>query len=206
MNFLHKLFSARYNMSGERYAVLKWLILVLAVAGSIWLVQVTAPAPEVITRPPQTSSDYFAEHATTNIMDAAGQVRYRVRADRIDHFPSDDHSDLVRPLLTLFHAGTPTWLIRADHARVSAKGEEVWLLGQVQVRQPPGADNLELDSANVLLRPAVQSAETERAVEIRHPRQVLDAVGMRVYLEEKRVELLHNVRGRYDPPSSAATP
>ncbi len=184
--------------------LIKLLGLVLATALSFWLLQTTTPPPEQVAQRMRHTRDHFASHSTTTVADALGRFRYRVQADFLEHFPDDDSTDLAHLYITLFHEGEPSWFIAAEKGRVSAKGEEVWLLGQVQIRQPPGTDAWTLDTSEVLLRPTLQYAQTDKAVTIRHPQAILEALGMRVYLREKRVEWLHNVRGRYEPPSSKA--
>ncbi|CAK0775189.1 lipopolysaccharide export system protein LptC [Gammaproteobacteria bacterium] len=185
----------------DLHRLLKGVLLILVAALSAWLVQVTEPPLEVVEQPVRHDPDYFAERFTTTIIDAKGQIHHRLRADFLKHFPDDDSSDLQHPYFTLFREGSPSWLINSERGRVGAGGETVWLFGQVQVRQPPGFDAWEMDTSEMLLRPEVQYGETERAVEIRHPPwQVVDAVGMRVHLKDKQVELLSNVRGRYEAP------
>ncbi len=179
---------------------LELLGLIVAALGSFWLMSVTAPPPPTTAQVPRHARDAFAEKTTTTLVDAEGHAHYRVYADRLEHFPDDDSTDLEHPFVTLFDEGAPTWFITAERGRASAKGEDVWLFGRVEAREPPGPDTMTLDTAEVLLRPRLQYAETDRAVAVRHPQQALDAVGMRVYLREKQVELLHNVRGRYEPP------
>jgi lipopolysaccharide export system protein LptC len=176
-------------------------LLVLAAAFSTWLVQITAPPPETVQPPPRHDPDYFAARFTTAIMDITGQPHHRLRGEYLEHFPDDDSSEVRRPYFTFFREGAPSWFIESERGRVSSAGEMVWLFGQVYVRRPPGLDPWEMDTFDMRLRPKEQYGETDRAVEIRRPGLVVDAVGMHAYLKEDRVEFLSNVRGRYESPS-----
>ncbi|CAK0765473.1 Lipopolysaccharide export system protein LptC [Gammaproteobacteria bacterium] len=178
---------------------LKWFFLILGAAGSFWLSEVTAPSLEKIERSVRHEQDYFATKLVAKILDNAGPLRYRLEADFVQHFPDDDSTDLTNPYFVLFREGVPSWMASAKKGQVSAKGETVWLRDQVQIRRPPDMLPWAMDTSELRLHPKEQFAETDRALEIRSQRQTVNAVGMKAFFSEKRVELLSQVRGRHAP-------
>ncbi len=171
----------------------------LLAALSAWLAELTTPPLVAVASPLLHQSDYYAENFTIVTLDAAGHIRQRLQGNRLDHYPDDDKAQLTNPRLTLYREQTVTWWIQSDQGEVRAKGESVWLPGPVIVRRPPELDSWELDGSAVLIYPRDEYAETQAPVQIRHPQLIVNAVGIRASLKVGRIELLSQVKSRYEP-------
>ncbi|CAK0751404.1 Lipopolysaccharide export system protein LptC [Gammaproteobacteria bacterium] len=179
-------------------AFIKGLFLIIVAAFSTWVTQTSAPQVDTPESPPRHDPDYFAINFIATIMDTTGKPHYRLQSNYIEHFMDDNSTELHKPNFILFQKGMPSWLLSAERGRVSAKGETVWLLDQVRLRRPDELEPLELNTSEMKLHPKQQYGETDHAIEIRRWRQVVNAVGMRADLKEKRLEFLSQVRGSYD--------
>lgn len=176
------------------FNLIKVTLLILVAIFSVWLTQISEPLLDTRESPPRHEVDYFAENFTATLMDAEGKPHYSLRSDYLEHFPDDNSTNLRNPYLTLFQKGIPYWFVTSKQGRVSAEGETVWLSEQVRIYRPPELEAWTLDTSEMLLYPKRQYGETNRAVEIRRPRQKMNAVGMHAYLKERRVEFLNHVR------------
>ena len=177
-------------------------VLLLAAAGlSWWLmrsVEVTASGPQ----PPPAArhvSDYSMDDFTLSAMDDQGNLHYRLHARHMSHYLDDDTASLRRPDMTLYRGVQGTWNAVSDRGWIGPDQKHVVLSGDVLVWRdtPRQDDGLELETDVLHVTPDRQYAETARPVTIVQPAGITHAVGMRVSVEQGRMQLLSAVRGRY---------
>ena len=88
--------------------------------------------------------------------------------------------------------------ILAQTGEISSHRDEIILRQQVSVtEQQPGGFSLTTEFLR--LEPANDYAETDTAVTLRSGSGETNAIGMKAFLAENRLQLLENVRGLYDP-------
>ena len=177
------------------------LLFTVAAASSWWLyrqVQPTEPAaPAEVAHEP----DYFFEDFVVTSMDTQGQPKHRLKGTRMAHYPDDDSTQIESPELELYVDAAPAWTIIAEHGSVSSGGDQVRLEGEVRIKQHRAeeADAVSATTRDVLIRPDDEYAETDQLVVITRGTMKLQAVGMRAFLKERRVELLSKVVGVHAP-------
>jgi len=177
------------------------LILLLGASLSWWLLR----SLEVHETPVQDQvrhiPDYYVNQFTVNAMDDSGHLRYRLHADHMAHYLDDDTASLARPNMELFKDGGPAWNASARRGWIGAGQKTVLLQGDVLVWRDPKVkgSGLELQTDDLHITPDRQYAETDRPVTIAQDIGITRAVGMRVYFEQGRMELLSDVRGHYLP-------
>ncbi len=139
------------------------------------------------------------EGFTRTAMDDRGQVTTRLYAERMYHYPDDDSTRLVRPRIEILQAGPP-WYAAAETGFVDAQGEVVLLRGEVRVWRDDAAGGraLEVITTRMRVLPARRYAETDDPITLVTPESVTHAVGMRGDLRYNRLELLQEVRTRYE--------
>lgn len=181
------------------------LFAVLALTGlaalSVWLLRTVQSQREPVAASRSHTPDYFIENFTASAMDERGKLRDRLRAQVMFHYPDDDSSELTRPHVEIYRQDAPPWRIDSDKGWVSAKGESVLLQGEVFINRDAASKRgpVRIITRDVRIRPKDQYAETDQPVTILHAGAHVDAVGMRAYFEQGRVQLLSTVRGKYDP-------
>jgi lipopolysaccharide export system protein LptC len=184
-------------LNGKHSALLTLLLISVVLTG--WLVQrqTTLETQRNLSR---SGPDLFVEGMDLKLISETGTLRYRVQAQRLDHFPYDDHSELARPVLEVFRENQALWYIQSERGRVSSDNERVWLLGEVEIRrlEGPDSDPFDIHTRDLLVKPAEETAETKQASVIRSARYRVEAVGVHADLRENRVELKSRVRGRID--------
>ncbi|MEE4362015.1 MAG: LPS export ABC transporter periplasmic protein LptC [Pseudomonadales bacterium] len=136
-----------------------------------------------------------------------GTLHYRLRADRITHYPDAAHTLLAAPLLTLYDPGRPPWRVTAATGRVvgstrlleSVPGEgdtatpieeTVTLETDVRIQRPRlDGQGVELSTEQLTLYPGREYAVSERPVMIRTLEGRTTAAGLEADLAAGRFVL-----------------
>lgn len=145
------------------------------------------------------SPDFFLENSTITAMDATGKPRYRLQSTTTVHFPDDESTELTNPHLTIYKQQSPPWTVVAEHGWVAEDGEFVVLRGGVVVDRPKGDEKppFRLTTTELRVRPREEYAETDKPVLMVSEGYTAEAVGMRAYLKQGKMELLSQVRGKF---------
>jgi lipopolysaccharide export system protein LptC len=108
-------------------------------AVSLWL-QIQTQEDTALTAvvPERHDPDYYIEHFTSTGMDAQGNPKYILRAERLVHYPDDNTSLLDKPHLTQFEPGKAPTNTYAESGWVSPDGDEVLLTGNVRIIRGKG--------------------------------------------------------------------
>jgi lipopolysaccharide export system protein LptC len=173
--------------------------LLAGAAVSGWLLQGEYTATGQPTASPG-GPDLFVNGMDLKIIGEDGNVRYRVQASRLEHFPSDDHSELTDPFLRVFGQERAIWDVRSERGRVADQGDTVWLLGRVVINRPQYADQRALNvvTSDLLVKPQADTAETDATAVIQSGHYRIEGVGMLANLRESRLDLRARVQGRVD--------
>lgn len=166
-------------------------------------------SPEDLMRDDPADEEQFPEayliDSETRRFDAEGRLHYHLTSERADQFQylpdqtSDlDYSLIVQPQMSMYGETDDPWHLRADMGQSNAEGDRIELWDNVRAWQDTEAGRSELTTPALVIFPARQFAETDKAVKMRSPQGVTDAVGMRADLERDTIELLSEVRGTYE--------
>ncbi|MGQ0657403.1 MAG: LPS export ABC transporter periplasmic protein LptC [Chromatiales bacterium] len=187
-------------MLNTRNSVL--LLLLLAVATG-WLLQRLSSEEGAGRALKAHEPDYYMEDFTQSRMNERGQLHHRLTAELMLHYPDDDSTELVRPVLAVYNEAPTPWQVRAEKGWVSADSELVLLTGEVHIWRDGANGERELDvlTRDLRVRPRERYAETDKPARIHAPGVLYNAVGMRAIFKENRLELLSRVRGRHEPGS-----
>ncbi len=190
-------------MRPDRAWTFRIIVLVLLVAVGWWVLDedthdpVPADPEEMAERP-----DYFMEDFTLDATGDDGVRRYRLQSPSMEHFIGDDLWLLEHPEVTYFADTGEPWRMRAERGRAWNNVEDVHLEGEVQIRRSGGEHNLpaNMDTSEVFLKPERRYAETDEHAVYWRTDARLEGVGVRAWLDEDKLELLSEVRGRYEIP------
>jgi lipopolysaccharide export system protein LptC len=145
--------------------------------------------------------DYYMEDFSTLTLNQDGTPKNKLFAGYMAHYQDDDTTELLEPKLEIYRKNKPPILVTADKGWVTSDNEVILLSGNVYLRQDDITGTLELEiitsDARILLQQ--EYAETNKPVTINGKRTTVNAVGMRAYLKEERIELINNVRGKIEP-------
>lgn len=176
------------------------IILLAVLAGlSFWLqttVEPEAPQPSGKLR---HDPDAYAENFTLRRFDANGHLKYRLSAPYLVHYPDDDSSEVTSPTLISFRPGAPSVTVTSDHAKVSAKGETVYLWDKVSLFRAATADRPELLARmhDLTALPDKGFAFTKSPVVITQGKSWLQGIGAEIDNNKFTFVLQSHVTGLY---------
>lgn len=180
-------------------------LLLLVVIGTGWFLdkQSVNRLPASVS---ETGPDSFVKDINLAVMDEQGQLKYRLRAGHMTHFPNEDMVRLTQPDIDVVHTDGAVWHILAEHGEAATAGDRIWLLGPVDIRRPgTAADNaIHVSTSDLLVKPEEELAETDKAATITGERFVINALGMKAYFRTGTLELLSRVKGTIDGRDNGA--
>lgn len=146
--------------------------------------------------------DAIVDNFTVRRFDANGQVKYRLTAPYLEHFPDDDSSELRSPTLLSYRPDAPPMTFTALNAKVSAKGETVFLWDQVSVSRAATADRPEMRARmpDLTVQPDAGIAFTNSPVEITMGQSWIKGVGAHLDNNDSTLVLQSQVTGVYIRP------
>ena len=119
----------------------------------------------------------------------------------MQHIPKEDVQLLDTPHIIIAQEDHPAWTICSEKAKSFDGGQKITFMQHVIVHQNPGDKTQEstLTTEEVTYYPKEKKATTDLFVTYEQPGNTIQSMGMNAFLDEKRVELLHQARGSYDP-------
>jgi len=182
--------------------IIFFIIIVAIAATSSWLLKRVELQPFSIIEPPRHDMDYFLTNFNATIMRKDGAPHYIMKGTRLEHFPDDGSIDITLPNIDLFRSKLKLrpWKINSEQARILNRGELIYLNGKVSMlRQASDSEpEIKLETSNLTIKTDLDYAETRDAIYIQSEKHHIKAIGMRVYLEDGRLELLSKVDGFYN--------
>jgi lipopolysaccharide export system protein LptC len=183
-------------MTGRLPSWVLAIILALLLVLPFWLNQ----TPRAIS-PSQSSQlsrtpDYVVENFSAIRMDEDGVGRHILLGKKMVHYPDDDSTDLEQPRLINTEPGKPPMQVKADEAKMTSNGEDIYLSGNVTVVRNAGKGRAETTMATSLLHviPDDDIARTDKPVVITETNAVIKAVGMEMSNRTGVTQLLSQVK------------
>ena len=185
----------------RRRNLLLVVFLLAAAVLSWWLLSQVQLSGEAEDRARVDRPDFFLDDFILLAMDEAGQPKHRLQGTRLLHYPYDDSAEVDEPIMEIYRPEAPDWQISARFAWIGPAGEQVRLQREVVVERmaEAGVAPLTMLTEELLALPADEYVETDLPVTYLGTGWKVQAVGMRGWLGEGRMELLSEVRGTYAP-------
>lgn len=176
------------------------LLLAALAALSFWLRQGAESDERKEARILTHEPDAIGENVVARRFDAQGRLQYRLASPYMVHFPDDDSSELRSPVLVNYRGEAPPITISGDHAKVTARGEIVYLWDNVRAVRPAGDGRPALVAAmpDLTARPEQGFAFTPSPVEITQGSSWIKGVGLNIDNNASTLVLLSQVRGEYN--------
>ena len=183
--------------------MLRWVVLVILLTSAVltgWVLERFDDDKRVTRKTQDHDPDYYMENFVRTAMDAEGLVKDRLRADFMVHYPDDDTSELVQPRMEIYNGADEPWHVAAERAWVGSGNDVVLLYGEVEIWRAGAGGGRRLEVLTRDLRVLLHEdyAETDQPATIRGRTTVVKAVGMRANFGLNRIELVDQVRSRYE--------
>ena len=195
------------NHSGERAAQrirLAIVVVVLAALAlaSFWVLQVMRSNSDgALAARPSSKPDYYVEKFSYVKMSETGLPRYDITGARMVHFPADDSFEVTLPVITTLSEEKAPMTLRSQRARIEDDNTKIHMYGDVNGNRAATvkSENMHLKTEYLLLLPDDDIAKTDKPVEITMGTSIMTGTGMIANDATQEFQLLHNVRGTYQP-------
>ena len=149
--------------------------------------------------------DAMAENFTVRRFDQGGQIKYRLTAPYLVHYPDDDTSEVKSPTLTSYRADGSHVVVTGDNAKVTAKGETIFLWDNVSVTRAATPDRQEMVARmpDLTAQPDAGIAFTGSPVEITQGQSWIKGIGIHIDNNNSTLVLQSQVRGQFIRPRAA---
>ena len=189
-----KLSVPRYLLTG-----LLWLIgVALALSVGYWNIRPASFTP--LTSSAAARPDFYIDNARIQALNEQGKTTYELTTTHAVHQVEDGSTHLQQPKLLFYRGGDPApWLLESDEGLVTEDGDRVDLAQNVLLKQELNSQSTRrLTTSALTLFPARDYAETDQDVKIEAARSVTTATGMKLFLNDGRLQLLSTVRGQHE--------
>lgn len=150
---------------------------------------------------PTHGPDYFSKAYTKWEMGDTGKLKSKLSADKLTHYSDDGKTHLDQPRIFFHNEKTPPWVIDSETGVLSADGKDLLLNGKVTIERAggQGVKPLKILTSDLKVKPATSYAETDKRAELLSLPNKTTGTGMKlVFIQPIHVELLANVKGKYE--------
>ncbi|MDG2108241.1 MAG: LPS export ABC transporter periplasmic protein LptC [Woeseiaceae bacterium] len=129
-----------------------------------------------------------------------GSLLYEIYAEHAEQL-EDDQIEFTEVRIRYLPGSEVPWIIDADFAILQKNAPRIVLHGYVQIVNPnyPSEEETEIRTQYIELDPKNFIAETDQQVQIRFGSRSVTATGMLASLNDDKIELKSNIRGKIAP-------
>lgn len=170
-------------------------------AGTYWLNQQAQPDEISTETNMRQTPDAIVDNLSAVQLNRQGHPHFILAANKMEHFPHNDHTTLDSPRVTILPVDMPSIHSTAKRGAISGKGDEVFLYDDVLVLRSAYANRAELRMNTDYLHivPERELLDSDRAVSIVEGNRTLQATGLEIDNHARTIKLLSKVRSTYVP-------
>lgn len=186
----------------DRAGILFPLALLGSLAALSFVLKGTVQLPLDSAHPDNRRPNSILEHFTATRTDESGLPRYRLSAERMNHYLGTQRTELIEPRFTQSGPDPRDDLrVRSSHALVERNGEQVVFAGKVEAARQSthSEDALTLTTSHLTIFPEQETMQTAAPVTIVSKRWTLSGIGMHVDARKRVFKMLGHVKGSHAP-------
>ncbi|WP_133130082.1 LPS export ABC transporter periplasmic protein LptC [Legionella yabuuchiae] len=187
-------------MNAGKQAV--WLFAVLiGLAFSSWYFASSGPVKTLDEQTLSSTIDTMVHNLTLSQYNEEGKLINFLKTPLMHHIPKNNKHWLKTPYIIVTQENQKPWEIKALEATSLYGGDKITLTKHVIFHQAQSdkAPESTLKTEEIVYFPKKKIAITKKHVTFEQPGNIVQSEGMKAYLAEKRVKLLGNARGKYEP-------
>ncbi len=148
--------------------------------------------------------DTVVENFTVRRLDETGDLKYRLIAPYMEHYPDDDSSLLKNPTIVYYRPNAPEMTISSRQAFSTSKGTVVFFWDDVVATRDATAERpaMSAQMPDLIVEPDAGTGFTQSPVEIRQGASWLKGVGMTLDNNISTFALQSQVTGLYFSPKA----
>jgi LPS export ABC transporter protein LptC len=176
------------------------VLLSLAAIGSWYLARSNSTPDETAFPFDTMHQGYYLKNARILGTGKDGSLLYEIEAELAEQ-QEDKRIEFSNVRIRYSPASDVPWIVNADNASLKSDNPMITLRGHVKISNSGTSSNgdTEIRTQYLELNPERYIAETDKRVQIRFGSRSVTATGMLASLEDDRIELKANVRGKIAP-------
>lgn len=176
------------------------VVLTAGALGSWYLSRANAPAYDANSQIDPVHRGFYLKQARILGTGSDGNLLYEIEAEHAEQ-QEDDSIDFTEVRVRYAPDSNVPWIVNADLATIREGAPGIILRGHVQILNSgeTSDEETEIRTQYLELDPDQFIAETEERVQIRFGSRSVTATGMLASLNDDRIELKSNVRGKIAP-------
>jgi len=148
------------------------------------------------------SPDYFSKGYYKKEMDQQGLPISELTAEKLTHYNDDDGTThLEKPVMTLYSAKSPSWVIKSATGLLAADRDNLLLSGKVFINRQGTKQqkSFDINTSELRVKLSTNYAETDEWAEIIEGSSRTEGIGMNAtFVEPIWIKFLSKVKGRYE--------
>ena len=154
--------------------------------------------PELITREKTRFANYFLDDFTLTSHNKEGDIRYTLKARRLDNFEDENLAE-VQQIEATFYNKNSIWTLSAGKARLFHNNKQIEFYDGVKINRPKENDRpaLQVSTNSITLQSDTEILQTNDAVTLVSGDTTFQSKGLSFNNEKGILELKSNVKGRY---------
>jgi len=177
-------------------------LILLVVSAGFWLTNIIKQTASQEFRPTSNKRpDYYMTNFTIHGTDVTGLAKFRLKAIQMQHYPIDDHSDLVKPKMLFYTPDGPPWEVSSETGRITSKNQRIILFGKVDIVRPKSetTPKVTISTHELHFEPSTNYLSTDHDVKYISGLNRIDGKGLRANLKRGFVRILENAKANYAP-------
>ncbi|GAA0689557.1 hypothetical protein GCM10009104_15070 [Marinobacterium maritimum] len=147
---------------------------------------------------PVEQVDFFIRNAEITRWQDDGTVAQLLTTPLMQHYPEQAAMRLETPVTRVPGKAGGHYLLSADQGTLPDSRQQILLAGNVQLHDNPAAGQPSLMTTDQLtLYPPRDYAHTDHPVRMQRGSDTTSAVGMDLFFDQQRIDLLSDVKGEY---------
>lgn len=169
------------------------LALALLAGGSLWLNMSNSESPQQQVEKPPVNIDSYMSKVRITATDSAGNLDYKLLADRIEHHVDDDNTHLFFPHFIQYRMQGSPLHMKASSGVLKKDNEQFLLHGAVTIQREASAneEGLQLTTRDLLIDTKNNIASSDQKTLITGKDWQLRATGMTINTDTGITELHH---------------
>lgn len=186
--------------SGSKQAVWLFVALVCLAASGWYFASTPKKIDQMDDETLSTTADAIITNLTVQRFDLQGHLINSLKTPLLHHIPRHNQHWFKNPSILVTQEAQAPWEIHAEQATSLQGGEQITFSHQVIIEQKEknSVKNTFL-TEELTYFPKTKFAITDKEITFKQPGSIVHSLGMEAWLSEKRVKLLNQARGKYDP-------
>lgn len=162
-----------------------------------WAFQIVEIQPARLATKSEESPTWYWEVAHYRAFDEQGALVQDATADGVIYYEIPDTAYMAEPRIKIFGDDGLPWHTDSRFGSIIEDGARIELWQDVVIHK--ASEDLSVKTQRLVIFPDQNMAETDSPVTLLSVSSRTDAVGMRAWLEQEKIELLSEVKTIHDP-------